>query len=351
MTNKTPTRKDVARLAGVSLTTVTHALNPPPNVRMAPSTMQKVRKIAKKIGYRPNFLARALVRKKTFTIALVQPAPDALYNLFYQRIIYGICHSMEQHDYHLLSLFRTSQNMMKVIYQGRIDGLFFLQSDFETKSIIEASETALPIVVINKSWQYHKKTKSIIGCVEADHYKMMDEAFQILKKLNCKTFLTIINPEKIDSNFHMLNAAKKVAKKLELKKGAFKNILPREVTKTIKKESQEIFKQNDKLPLGIIVDGTYHADLCYNELSQLGLKINSDFFLISSTVIPGETTKNRKEVCVFEEQPELMGEKAWELMLNILNGNKSNLFINVPYICKPVSEDIKITEGTERNIK
>ncbi|WJH32632.1 LacI family transcriptional regulator [Paenibacillus sp. CC-CFT747] len=63
------TIKDIAKLAGVSITTVSRALNNHTDVNR--DTYKKIAKIARQLGYQPNSSARSLVLKKTNTIGLV----------------------------------------------------------------------------------------------------------------------------------------------------------------------------------------------------------------------------------------------------------------------------------------
>jgi len=65
--------KDVAREAGVSVTTVSHALND--KGRLNPDTRARVREVAERLGYRPNPAARSLVSGKTGLIAVVPSLP------------------------------------------------------------------------------------------------------------------------------------------------------------------------------------------------------------------------------------------------------------------------------------
>ena len=55
--------KDVAREAGVSVTTVSHALNG--KGRLNPDTRERVRSVARQLGYTPNPAARSLVSGRT----------------------------------------------------------------------------------------------------------------------------------------------------------------------------------------------------------------------------------------------------------------------------------------------
>ena len=65
--------KDVAREADVSVTTVSHALND--KGRLNPDTRQRVRDVAKRLGYKPNPAARSLVSGKTGLIAVIPSLP------------------------------------------------------------------------------------------------------------------------------------------------------------------------------------------------------------------------------------------------------------------------------------
>lgn len=68
--------RDVAREAGVSVTTVSHALNG--KGRLHPNTRQRVREVAERLGYRPNPAARSLVSGRTGLIAAIPSLPRHL---------------------------------------------------------------------------------------------------------------------------------------------------------------------------------------------------------------------------------------------------------------------------------
>ena len=64
MKKKAPTIKEIAKLAGISAMTVSRALNDDPRVKA--ETRNKILGIAKKLKYRPNLIARALVSKRPY---------------------------------------------------------------------------------------------------------------------------------------------------------------------------------------------------------------------------------------------------------------------------------------------
>ena len=66
-----PTLRDVAALAGASVTTVSHVLNDVPDKRIALATRERVRAAAAELAYRPNHVARGLRLRRSNTIGFV----------------------------------------------------------------------------------------------------------------------------------------------------------------------------------------------------------------------------------------------------------------------------------------
>ena len=79
------TARDVARVAGVSISTVSRALAKPDEV--SPETRDKVLTTARGMGYRPNLAARGLITGRTGNIGLL--VPD-LENPFFSAVAKGV---------------------------------------------------------------------------------------------------------------------------------------------------------------------------------------------------------------------------------------------------------------------
>jgi len=82
---KNITIKDIARMANVSHTTVSRALNNKSRIRN--ETKEKILSIARELNYRPDFIARSLVMKRTRTLGLVI---TTIANPFYNELAQGI---------------------------------------------------------------------------------------------------------------------------------------------------------------------------------------------------------------------------------------------------------------------
>src|SRR5688572_4248598 len=91
------TIKDVARVAGVSVATVSRVCNGSPLVKE--ETRRHVGEIATRLGYTPHGAARSLITSRTSTIGVLLPD---LHGEFFSEVIRGIDQTAQHHGYHLL---------------------------------------------------------------------------------------------------------------------------------------------------------------------------------------------------------------------------------------------------------
>ena len=98
---------DVARLAGVSIKTVSRVMNSEPNVR--PATRQQVSAAAAELGYSPSLSARSLAGSKSYVITILLDASLTLDHWrsergadYLTRIQLGATQSCRASGYHLL---------------------------------------------------------------------------------------------------------------------------------------------------------------------------------------------------------------------------------------------------------
>lgn len=80
------TAADVAAKAGVSQPTVSLVLSGNPKARVADATRARILRVAEELGYRPNRLAQALARKRSFALGIIVPQLD---NPVFAHIISG----------------------------------------------------------------------------------------------------------------------------------------------------------------------------------------------------------------------------------------------------------------------
>lgn len=144
---KSVTIYDVAREAGVSMATVSRVVNGNPNVK--PTTRKKVIEAIKRLGYRPNAVARGLASKRTTTVGVI--IPD-ISSLFYAELARGIEDIANMYHYNII-LCNSDQKKEKEIHlvntllEKQVDGLLFMGSQIseEHKEVLKTSSA--PIIL------------------------------------------------------------------------------------------------------------------------------------------------------------------------------------------------------------
>lgn len=163
--NNTPTIKDVARIANVSLKTVSRVINESSNVKA--ETRQIVSKVINDIGYRPNSVAKSLRIKKTFSIGVI--IAD-ITNSFHSVLVRGIEDVALSKNYSIL-LANSDEKMKKekmyvnVFMEKQIDGLIVVPSAGSQEYMIPFSKQ-LPIVFLDR-----KANDINTSLVESDNFQ------------------------------------------------------------------------------------------------------------------------------------------------------------------------------------
>lgn len=101
---KRVTTKDIAKLAGVSRTTVSFVLNNVPGVKITDETRQRILEIARQLDYHPDATARRMVSGKTRIIGFVvrQNMDQASVDHFLPQVLNGLSQSSAALGYHVL---------------------------------------------------------------------------------------------------------------------------------------------------------------------------------------------------------------------------------------------------------
>lgn len=129
--------KDVAKAAGVSVSTVSHVINKTRFV--SPETTAAVTKAVDEMGYQPSYLARALKSKRTQTLGMLVTSST---NPFFAEVISGVEEGCFRAGYSLILCNCGEQpgrqsSYLGTLMQKRIDGLAVMTTnrdeDFQTE--------------------------------------------------------------------------------------------------------------------------------------------------------------------------------------------------------------------------
>jgi len=150
-----PTLEEVARLAGVSRSTVSRVINNQPNVR--PQTRERVWQAIRKSGYQPHAVARSLVTNRTQIIGLVTPetVTTLFVDPFFPLLLRGATEACNTHQYQLmLSLFTgpaDQQEMyQRVLRNGYLDGVIVASTSLDDRLIPNLLRDRIPFVSVGR---------------------------------------------------------------------------------------------------------------------------------------------------------------------------------------------------------
>ncbi len=147
-----PTMSDIARRAGVALSTVSYALSGKRPI--SDEAKQRVLQAMKELGYQPNSLARALATRRTSILALLYPAWKSGTGLGPQsEFITSIAEASTDHGYGLLlwtAPMSEEQGVMEMTHQGFIDGAILMEVALEDPRVEALKRQMVPFTLIGR---------------------------------------------------------------------------------------------------------------------------------------------------------------------------------------------------------
>lgn len=168
---------DVAKLAGVSKSTVSRVMN---NGSSSPETKEAVLAAVKKLNYQPSCFAQNIRTQKSMTIALM--VPDAS-NLFYTEMFKAIEKIAFAQEY-MVILCDTQNNpeyeikYAEKLLQRKIDGMIYAtyKMDMKTQNYFVSLSKTLPIVFIDYAFKRYEE----ISLVATEGYNSLRDVVKFL---------------------------------------------------------------------------------------------------------------------------------------------------------------------------
>ena len=172
------TIKEVAKLAGVSPSTVSRTCSDHPSI--SAQTKEKVRKAMQQLGYEPNNSNLSVQNTKTIGIILPASQSDTYENSFYLETMRGISLFCNQKHYaSTLITGSTHEELLNAIKhmskENRLDGVILLYSHKEDPIIDFLYEDGILFVLVGKAEKYTNETiyidnDNILAAKEATNY-------------------------------------------------------------------------------------------------------------------------------------------------------------------------------------
>ena len=146
--------KEIARMTGLSITTVSHALNGTRAVSQ--KSMALIRDAVAKTGYRPNGAAQALKTQRTNMIALIIPStePNNSTNCFFFDVLGGVKQTLQEQGYDLIVSTYSENDPhfllggIPVLQKNWIDGVLFVPGSRRRVECLTGVD--VPVVLIDR---------------------------------------------------------------------------------------------------------------------------------------------------------------------------------------------------------
>lgn len=188
-----PTLEEVAKLAGVSRSTVSRVVNDHPNVR--PEVRERVWEVIHRVGYQPHAAARSLVTNRTHVIGMIIPetVTTLFTDPFFPLLLRGATEACNAHQYQLMLSLFTAHADQQEIYQrvlrsGYLDGVVVASASVDDPLISDLLRDGIPFVSVGR----HPNGR--VHYVDADNVNGARMAVEHLIRLGHRRIATITGP-------------------------------------------------------------------------------------------------------------------------------------------------------------
>jgi LacI family transcriptional regulator len=301
------TIREVAKLAGVSVATVSRVLNSQGYVGV--DTRKKVEQAIKALNYTPNAVARSLFNKQSKSIGFI--IPD-ITNPFFPQLVKAVEETLTEQGYTVL-LFNSDENLEKI---SKIIDL--MKAEYVAGALIVSdhvkeehlSNISIPVVAIDRT------ISGNIPSVTVNNYENAREAVRFLIQQGCSRIAHIRGPKEVYTSEERYRgycdemAAQGLPQFVTF--GNYELVTSSQATISLLAEHPQIdafFAGNDIMAVGVI-----------KSLTSLGIPIPEQIKVIGFDGIEWGTTVT-PELTTMMQPIQQLGHKSGELLLDIINGS------------------------------
>lgn len=147
---KQVTIKDIAREAGVSIASVSRALNGAEGI--SEESRKRILEVCERFSYTPNGLARSLVKRKTQTLGIIMPD---IMSPFYSELTVRASDVAHKRGYQVLLCnsfrdLRAEERYMKLLVENQVEGILVFPIGTSSIKILAKYQKNVPIVSLNE---------------------------------------------------------------------------------------------------------------------------------------------------------------------------------------------------------
>jgi DNA-binding LacI/PurR family transcriptional regulator len=312
-----PTLEQVAALAGVSRATVSRVVNGSPKV--LPDTVAAVERAIGELGYVPNRAARALVTRRTDSVAIVVPEPDTrvFSDPFFAGILRGVSLTLAPTSSQLVLLIEPAagddQRLLRYLRGGHVDGAIIVSHHGRDNVLHELAHLPLPIVFSARPLGVDVPVAS----VDVDNVAGARTAVEYLLSIGRRKVGTITGPLDMTAGLDRLTGYKDVMKAAGLAEAVAYGDFTADGAE---QAALQLFDEHPDLD-GLFVASDLMATAALRVLSQLRRRVPGDVAVVGFDDSVLATTTTPKLTTV--RQPvEKLGARLAEIVLAKIAGEE-----------------------------
>jgi len=313
------TIKDIARIANVSHTTVSRALNNRSRIRS--ETKEKILFIARDLDYRPNLVARSLVMRRTKTLGLVI---TTIANPFYTELALGIESTARELGYNIILSFTHSdlsieKQSIDMLRSKGVDGIILTSAHIGDPNIRSLAEEGFPIILVNRR-TYHPIVKEKVDYVGVDNILGGFLAVEHLIRLGHQRIGVIGGSSESSVGFERLEGGKKALETygLELLTDFF---LDGDFLKESGYQGGKRFIKMAEPPTAIFATNDYMALGAYQAILEEGRKVPEEIAIVGFNDIEFTAMKGIELTTIGQKKYE-MGSIAIKTLVEKIEGGE-----------------------------
>lgn len=306
--------ESIAKLAGVSRSTVSRVINDSPNV--SDSSREKVLEVIKQVDFQPNIAARSLAAGRTRVIGLVIPTQIArlFSDPFFPLLIQGVSATCNLTDFSVMLWLAEPEYERKMIrqilYNGIIDGVIISSAIVNDPLVDALQERGLPFVMIGEP---HDKTD--INFVDVDNAAGAQRAVLHLARIGYQKIATITCALNTAVGINRLEGYKQALTHMDIPvqpeliiEGDFSQESGYMATKRLLKQKPDaIFVASDPMAQG-----------CYRAIKEAGLTVGKDIAVVGFDDLP--LSQHMSPPLTTVRQPVInMGNLAVETLIDVID--------------------------------
>jgi DNA-binding LacI/PurR family transcriptional regulator len=318
-TSKRPTSRDVAELAGVSQTTVSHVINNKwgGNIRISEETRRKVWEAVGALKYRPIAAARTLRTKRSNMVAVIIPHVQSLFQPRFAAIVQEEAEkeNLDVMIYHTHDDLKRELDTWTVLPQRDIQGVFtqsYLLSSADLDPFVEAG---MDVVIHGNS-----PTHPFVDNVMIDEAKAVEEAVSYLIGQGHRRIGTIAGPQTMWTGrlrkegylnalqAHDIPTEEKLIREADYKRGY--GVQAMQELMTLAEPPTAVFAANDILAIDALL---YAVDS--------GLSVPDDVAIVGFDDLP-EATIVRPRLTTVRKDVDLLATAAVQMMIQRRNSEE-----------------------------